>query len=259
MSIPKRIHYCWLSNDPIPGFMQQYIEGWKRLLPEYEFIKWDLNRFDQTVSPWVREAVEHKKYTFACDYIRIFAVYHYGGIYLDMDVELLKAPDELLNRPRLFAYETPDESRIEAACFGAQKEDPFLEACLAYYEGRHFVDQNGILDTVPLSKVMYQVMQKHRIKMDILSWEYFTAKSYATGIESPGAHTYAIHHFAGSWKSEKERNTIETARRIRKAHPIVGKYPAFVYEKMTKVLEILKTGRIRELCVRIRQYIRNNH
>ena len=257
MSIPRIIHYCWLSDDPVPEKMKLYIEGWRKLLPDYEFVKWDFDRFEKNSSVWVSEAFDSKKYAFASDYIRIYAVYNYGGVYLDMDVEVLKPFDVLLDSPYMFAYESPDEDLIEAGCFGAQKYDPFLKACLDYYKDRHFISRDGVLDTLPLSRVMSDVMRERDMKRSIYSWEYFTAKSYTTGIETPGRNTYAIHHFAGSWKSKEERKIIKKARRIRNAHPIVGKYVAFVYEKMAKMIFTIRTGGVKELRIKIRQYVRN--
>ncbi|MCR4690465.1 MAG: hypothetical protein K5739_03885 [Lachnospiraceae bacterium] len=255
MSIPRIIHYCWLSDDPVPENMKRYMEGWKRILSGYEFVKWDLNRFEIDSSTWVREAIEQKQYAFASDYVRLYAVYHFGGIYLDMDVEVLKPFDELLDRPYFLAYESPDRTRIEAGCFGAEKQDPFLEACLAHYKDRHFVGSDGLPDTLPLSKVMGDIMKEKKIGRELFTWEYFTAKSYATGIESPGEDTFAVHHFTGSWKSEEERRIIEKARSIRNAHPIAGRLPAFVYEKTGKAICILKRGKRKELFYRIREYL----
>ena len=122
MSIPRIIHYCWLSEDPVPRKMKQYIAGWKKLLSDYRFVKWDLKSFDKDSSVWVREAVAEKKYAFASDFIRIYAVYKYGGIYLDMDVEVLKPFDELLKERYMFACESPDGRLIEAGCFGAKEQ-----------------------------------------------------------------------------------------------------------------------------------------
>ena len=44
--IPKVIHYCWLSGDPIPEKLQRCMDSWKKFLPDYEFVLWDLERFD---------------------------------------------------------------------------------------------------------------------------------------------------------------------------------------------------------------------
>lgn len=45
--IPKIIHYCWLSSDPVPEDLQIYMKSWKEKLPDYEFIKWDFSKFDK--------------------------------------------------------------------------------------------------------------------------------------------------------------------------------------------------------------------
>ena len=42
--IPKIIHYCWLSGDPIPEKLQRYMNTWKKHLPDYEFMLWDKSR-----------------------------------------------------------------------------------------------------------------------------------------------------------------------------------------------------------------------
>lgn len=109
--IPKIIHYCWLSGDPVPQNLQDYMATWKAKLPDYEFILWDRNRFDLHSSEWVRQAFEARKYAFAADYIRLYAVYHYGGIYMDMDIEVVKPFDELLDSPYFSATKRKTASR----------------------------------------------------------------------------------------------------------------------------------------------------
>lgn len=47
--IPKIIHYCWLSNDPIPSNIQHYMDSWKKYLPDYEFIHWNFDKFDKSL------------------------------------------------------------------------------------------------------------------------------------------------------------------------------------------------------------------
>ena len=79
--IPKIIHYCWLSDDPMPKESIDYINCWRSILPDYKFILWNRDFFDVDSVPWVKEAFSQKKYAFAADYIRLFAVYNYGGFY----------------------------------------------------------------------------------------------------------------------------------------------------------------------------------
>ncbi len=60
---------------------------------------WDTKRFNLDESIWVKQAFTKKKYAFATDYIRFYALYNYGGIYLDSDVEVLKSFNDLLQLP----------------------------------------------------------------------------------------------------------------------------------------------------------------
>lgn len=79
-----------------PPKIQECIESWRRVLPDYEIIVWDENQFDVRSVPWVRRAFRLEKYAFAADYIRHYALYTEGGIYLDTDIEIRKPFDELL-------------------------------------------------------------------------------------------------------------------------------------------------------------------
>ena len=94
--IPKIIHYCWLSSAPIPKSLQICMNTWKKVLPDYEYMLWNFDRFPKTKSKWVSDAFDNKKYAFAADYIRLYALYNYGGIYLDSDVTVYKSFNELL-------------------------------------------------------------------------------------------------------------------------------------------------------------------
>lgn len=94
--IPKVIHYCWISGDPFPEKIQKCVDSWKRVLPDYEVVLWDYAKIHALNVRWCEEAIACKKYAFAADYIRFYALYNYGGIYLDSDVEVLKPFDDLL-------------------------------------------------------------------------------------------------------------------------------------------------------------------
>ena len=113
--IPKIIHYCWLSNDPIPDDLKSCMDSWKKYLPDYEFILWNFERFPKDKSKWVRDAFDNKKYAFAADYIRIYALYHYGGFYLDMDVEVVKPFDPYLCLVTMIGYENSKAKGLEVA------------------------------------------------------------------------------------------------------------------------------------------------
>lgn len=204
--IPKIIHYCWLSNDPIPDVLLKYMNSWKEHLPDYDFMLWNFDRFDINSSIWVKEAFENRKYAFAADYIRLYAVYHYGGIYLDMDVEVIKSFDSLLNNKSILGWET--QKGIEGGIFGAEKEAVWLRDCLYYYNGRSFILPNGDMDMRPLPQIMFDILYEKYIStgiLTLLSPDFLTSKSYETGEIIRTENTYTIHHFAASWHGRKHK------------------------------------------------------
>ena len=94
--IPKTIHYCWLSNNPIPTDLQECIKSWRIHMPDWNIKLWNTSTFDIHSVPFVEQACNHRKWAFAADYIRIFALYTEGGIYLDYEVFVSKNMDFVL-------------------------------------------------------------------------------------------------------------------------------------------------------------------
>lgn len=203
--IPKIIHYCWLSDNPYPSDLVKYMSTWKEKLPDYEFRLWNFDRFDKSSSLWVQQAFDNKKYAFAADYIRLFAVYNYGGIYMDMDMEVLKSFDDFLDQKVMIAYESEERTGLEAGCFGAEKGNSFIKDCLSHYAGRTFIKSDGSFDILPLPKIMASFLPSNP---DVVpdDWHLFTNKSYKTGSVITIEKSYTIHHFAGSWTSVAQQN-----------------------------------------------------
>lgn len=216
--IPKIIHYCWLSGDPYPEKIQHCIDSWGKKIPDYEFVLWDTNRFHLDSCKWVKEAFETKKYAFAADYIRLYALYHYGGIYLDTDVEVLKRFDDLLNLPYFIGNESY-EDRVEVAAFGAEKGTEWIKKCLDYYEDRNFIQEDGKYDMKVMPDIVFEMIyptyeikhisriedfEKTTNSFNIFPKDWFCANVHLnandikpTYIISPS--TYCVHHFANSW------------------------------------------------------------
>lgn len=211
MAIPKIIHYCWLSGDPYPELVKRCMQSWKEQLPDYELMLWDMNRFDIHSVAWVEQACVVKKWAFAADYIRLYALYNYGGIYLDCDVEVLKSFDDLLNRVYFFGREhTPDrienQNSIEAATFGAEKGLPFLKNVMTFYELHDFCDKNGFLNTTTLPTVMARVLRNN--PLEIFPMDYFSPKNTRTLALEMSKKTHSIHHFNGSWHSLAQQKHV---------------------------------------------------
>ena len=192
--IPKIIHLCWLSGDAYPAKIAKCIASWKKFLPDYEIMLWDTNRFDLSSSQWVREAFEHKKYAFAADYIRFYALYHYGGVYLDSDVEVLRSFNDLLDLPYFVGAEKAQTP--EAAIMGAEKGCDWIKQCLDYYDGRPFVKADGSLDIRKLPEIMVEQIDNDA---------FFSPKVFDSREVEITPYTYAIHHYQNSWFSPKAK------------------------------------------------------
>lgn len=222
--IPKIIHYCWMSGDPYPAKIQRCIDSWKQVLPDYKFVLWDAKHFCVKKVVWVDEAFKVKKFAFCADYIRLFALYNYGGIYLDSDVEVLKSYNDLLDLPYFIGLES--KQYFEAATIGAEPHNAFIGECLKYYEHRHFIKGNGEMDNVVMPKIMMNIAESmYKIKViknkdefdyspDVINaFEY----DWFSPIDSTGKryilrqtnNTYSIHHFVSAWVDWKVKLLVK--------------------------------------------------
>ncbi len=142
--IPKIIHYTWFSGDPYPEHIKKMIDTWKVHLPDYEFRLWNMESLKEVNSRFADEAVSVRKWAQAADVTRLYAVYTYGGIWLDTDVEVFKSLDPFLDNQVFIGREAnmhnrPRERWLTSHCFGAVPGHPFIKDCLDYYKDRQFI------------------------------------------------------------------------------------------------------------------------
>lgn len=95
--IPKKIHYCWFGGNELPQKAKKCIESWKRNCTDFEIIEWNEDNFDVYQNPYTTYTYENKKYAFLSDYARLLIIYREGGFYFDVDVEIVRPIDELVN------------------------------------------------------------------------------------------------------------------------------------------------------------------
>ena len=198
--IPKKIHYVWVGGKEKPEDIKRCMETWKKHLGDYEIIEWNEKNFDINSHMFTRSAYDARKWAYVSDYIRAYAIYHEGGIYLDTDVLILDDFDKFLNDRAFVGYENADYPFT--AVFGAEKGHPFVKSILDYYNGREFEfdtsDQMKVVNTKSVS--------------DILIQEYGCQlgnrrQTLREGIEvypedilcNPSKNSVSIHVFTGTW------------------------------------------------------------
>ena len=225
--IPKIIHFCWLSGEPYPDLVEKCILTWKQKLTDYEFVLWDTKRFDVNQIRYVKEAYEMKKYAFASDYIRLYALYHYGGIYLDSDIEVYKSFDPLLDSKAFTGFE--NDSHIAAWIFGSEKGNPLFKELLGYYDGKSFYYPDGTPNMTPNVMPVTKTLIKHGLVLNGKEQKLDNITVYPRDFFCPynpfiqeqnrfTENTYCKHWFDGKWVDKEQKKLIE------KKHLIESKY-----------------------------------
>lgn len=212
--IPKIIHYCWLSKEPYPEDIEYCISTWREKLPDYQFICWSTDNFNVDIIPYTSEAFREKKWAFVSDYIRLYALYNYGGIYLDSDIEVLKKFDDLLNNRAFTCFENQDW--VAAWIFGSEAGNPLFKEFMDDYNDRHFVLEDGSYDMTPNPRPITKRLVEHGLQLinekqelqyiTIYPMDYFCPfNPMRVPKEIFTENTYANHHFSGAWKTEEDQ------------------------------------------------------
>lgn len=225
--IPKKIHYCWFGGNPLPADAVKCIESWKKFCPDYEIIEWNEENFDINSNTYVKEAYESRKYAFVTDYVRLFAMVNFGGIYMDTDVEVVRSLDEFLDNEAFSGFESSNS--IPTGIMASEKGFKLFEELLSYYEDRHFILEDGSLDTKTNTKIITELCDKHGLVLNnqfqvldgfaLYPNDYFCPLENETGILRKTENTAAIHWFAKSWVDSKE---VRLSKYTRVLHRIFG-------------------------------------
>lgn len=210
--IPKIIHYCWFGKGEMPAKVIQTIEEWKRILPDYQVIEWNEEKFDVNSTEYTRQAYEHGKYAFVSDYVRLYALYQMGGIYLDTDVEVIGSFDGFLNEKAFMSFES--SRSLCTAVIGAEKESKFIGELVDLYGKMSFVDRCGNPDMKPNSERLFEKLftdkqnRDRKISMEditIYPVDYFCAKDYKTYQLLKTDRTITVHTLDASWYPWKRK------------------------------------------------------
>lgn len=218
--INKTIHYCWFGRGPKPELAIKCIESWKKYCPDYEIIEWNEDNFDINSNTYVKQAYENRKFAFVTDYVRLYALYNYGGIYMDTDVEVLKPLDRFLEHKAFSSFES--NKLIPTGIMAAEKGNAWIKDLLDEYNDLKFVKDDGSFDLKPnTNRITELSLEKYGLKLNneyqdlkdgivtIYPYEYFCPKSVETYQINLTDNSYTIHHFSGSWLPEIEKKRVE--------------------------------------------------
>lgn len=213
--IPKVIHYCWFGGGEKPEIAKKCINSWKKRCPGYQIIEWNENNLDFSKMPdYVLQAYEKKKWGFVPDYIRLWIIYNYGGIYLDTDVEVIRSFNALLELDGFAGFETEEYVALGLG-FGATPRNKLICQLMNSYENISFLNQDGSLNLTPAPVLNTEIFLQNGLVPNgeeqtiggicILPPDYLNPKNFLTGRIKKTKNTYSIHHFEASWLSKEEQ------------------------------------------------------
>ncbi|MEH7493773.1 glycosyltransferase family 32 protein [Neobacillus niacini] len=213
-NIPKKIHYCWFGGKEKPAIVKKCLGTWKKNLPHYEIIEWNENNFNIELNSYVKEAYHAGKYAFVSDYVRVFALYHFGGIYLDTDVEVFRSFDDFLHQPSFWGFE--QENFIATSTIGAKKGNLLIKEFLDSYNDKNFIKKDGTFNQLTNVAIITKLLQDKGLLLNGQYQEinqigafypqtYFSPYDYINYQSFISEKTYAIHHFYKSWLPLEKR------------------------------------------------------
>ena len=220
--IPKIIHYVWMGGKEIPPQLRGYMETWKLFMPEWEIREWNEKNFSIADAPvYVREAYEYNKWAFVSDYVRLWALEQYGGVYLDTDVQVLRSFEPLLADTAFIGLEESLAHLPGTCVMGCEPHCRWVKDMLALYDDIRFVLPDGSLDLTTNVQRMGEMLKtkgfipcrKEQYIADyglrIYTHDYFSPIT-STRVMRNSKNTYSIHHFAGSWTNNKHNRLRDT-------------------------------------------------
>lgn len=99
-SFPQIIYQTWKTKTKLPDNFRIWSSTWKNNHPNYKYLLWDdednRNFIKDNYPDFLKIYDSYDKNIKRVDAVRYFFLYHYGGIYADLDFESLKPIDPLL-------------------------------------------------------------------------------------------------------------------------------------------------------------------
>jgi mannosyltransferase OCH1-like enzyme len=206
MKIPKIIHYVWVGPKEMGHLERKCIESWKNYFPDYDLILWNEDNIDFS-NEYIQNAYKNCKWSNVSNYMRVFALKEYGGIYFDTDFEVIRKFDFLEELNCFIGFETDRDLVVNNAIMGATKSHHFINDCFdlitSDFDGLELSNLSGpvlatrVLESYgPLVKEMQVINDVHVFPRDYFSpYDYDKSFCFSDLTE----HTYGIHHWQMSW------------------------------------------------------------
>ena len=145
--IPKIIH-CFWAGGPKTKLAEKCLASWRKFAPDWEIREWDLENLvvddscsctKDEIPSFVWKAVEMRKWAFVSDWVRFAVLKEHGGVYFDLDQELVKPISELPEGEWVASLRLPS-GKVDLApgAIALEKGSPVAQAMLDFYATAEF-------------------------------------------------------------------------------------------------------------------------
>ena len=201
--IPKTIHFVWVGDAPKPPQVLNCIESWRRACPGWEIREWGDDYARASGNRYALEALAHRKWAFASDWIRLSVLDKFGGFYLDTDVEMVKALDPLCHWRFVAGWERQNgKTLVGSGVLGSVAGGEIVRGLLALYDDAMFILPDGELDQTPNTVRFrdYFASAWNVCPLDGIDTAHLGDGGVILPCSAFGSREgYAIHHFNASW------------------------------------------------------------
>lgn len=203
--IPRIIHYCWFGGNPLPELAEKCIASWRNCMPDWQYMRWDETNYDIAAAPlYVRQAYEARKFAFVSDYVRLWALEQYGGLYMDVDFMVYRSFDELMNQYPAFAgYEGSKRKPVMQGVIASQPHGAWVTDMMHTYDTRVFVRQDGTYDLTPNTTYFTDRLEAQGFIPDGKEKDIYVGTLYFL-------HVFPVHYFCPVLTTGEDVRTDDT-------------------------------------------------
>jgi len=214
--IPHIIHYCWFGKNPLPELEQQCLSSWHQHMPDWEYRWWNESNFDISAAPqYVRQAYEARKFAFVSDYVRLWALEKFGGLYMDVNFMVYRPFDDLMNQYPAFAgYEGSKRQPVMQGVIASEPHGAWVTDMLSTYDTRSFIMPDGKMDLLSNTGYFTDRLEAQGMIIDGVEKDVWVKDERIRGLEDERGefylHVYPVHYFCPVLTTGEDVRTEET-------------------------------------------------
>jgi len=243
--IPNIIHQIWYQGeDKIPDTYPNYCDSWKRLNPGFIYMFWDESKIIKLIMFHYPRLLDrfnsYPRMIQKIDMAKYIILYHYGGVYADVDLECVKPIASLLVDSdlllvqfntniidRFVAFYQLTGDVLQNEFIASSKRNPFWKYCMDVLlnedlkQGKYELNLQYVFRTSGpgiITKAYDKYPNKDKVKIvpssqiEPISWcDYERSGCGKNDCKDKYPRAYTIPHYGSqhnthSWNSKLERN-----------------------------------------------------